>query len=202
MNNSTSQNSLTETVNVGILHAALALSKMIGRKVEMGVPTISWRYPSRLLLEVITRDEKIAASAINLLQPMPSKVLLIYPFKSAFSLYRAFGGFDENHRFEFSEEEISFIKEISNILAGSFATAVCDHLGLEKVHFGIPNYFLLTGKSLTDAKAFLRVAEGENILYAESRLTISGTEEDIHLYMMFKPDQIESILPLLDTLES
>jgi chemotaxis protein CheY-P-specific phosphatase CheC len=193
--------SLRETVNVGMEQSARALSQVVRTEVHIRNPVLSWRHPSKLLLDVIRRDERIAASAITLLDPVPSKMLLLFPFQSALNLYRLFHGYDVEYEFHFTEDEISFIKETTNILVGSFTTAVCDHLKLERIQFTTPSYYLLTGRSLTSSGSFLRVGEGEDILFAETCLTVRGFSRETPLYMMFKPDCVEAILPILEGLE-
>ena len=129
---------LTEVCNVGAGHAATALSQMIGKKVLLEVP--------RVLLEDIRNVPDIAGGSSSLVAGLIFRILgeangtifMVFPEESAKSIISLMTG--AAGEIDMTDEmNISAMKEVGNILASAFLSAISQLSGLSLIP-SVPGY--------------------------------------------------------------
>lgn len=115
---------LKEIGNIGAGNAATALSQMVSRKIDMTVPQIS-ALPFNQVADIVGGPEQLVIGLyLRVEGNAPSNILFILPVQSASSLIDMLMGKPLGTTKEFSEFDISALKEIGNILAGAYLNAL------------------------------------------------------------------------------
>ena len=120
---------LLEISNIGMGHAATALSQLIGETVELRVSRITLTGTDRLSQLFGGTARKVAGIRLQMLGEARGMILLTFPDGSARSLLTRLLGGDRRKR-RLDELGISTLKEVGNILASAYLTALSGLLGL------------------------------------------------------------------------
>jgi len=117
---------LRELSNIGVGHAATALSQLIGRQVGMRVPKVTIVDLSSVP-ELMGGSERIVSGVyLQVLGDARGGILLIFPDESSKALLKLLLKGEED---PLSEMGMSTLKEVGNILASSFLSGLADLLG-------------------------------------------------------------------------
>ncbi|MBE3593858.1 MAG: chemotaxis protein CheC [Candidatus Carbobacillus altaicus] len=126
---------LKEIGNIGAAHAATSLSRLLGERIDMEVPSARLLDFSEIAEEVgedhlyvatfLEFGGDVKGSFVWLTEPFSARQLLWALFQD-----RTLSGSDEESSNAFSELELSALQEIGNILAGSYLSALADLTGL------------------------------------------------------------------------
>lgn len=115
---------LKEIGNIGAGNAATALSQMVSRKIDMTVPQIS-ALPFNQVADMVGGPEQLVIGLyLRVEGNAPSNILFILPVQSASALIDMLMSKPLGTTKEFSELDISALKEIGNILAGAYLNAL------------------------------------------------------------------------------
>ena len=121
---------LQEMGNVGMGHAATALSQLIDRRVELRVPTVSIVGLSEVP-ELLGGPERLVVGVfMRVWGDARGNVLLVFPNESAGILVAALMGESPPPSGELPDEMLSAFQEVGNILASSFLAAMGTLLGI------------------------------------------------------------------------
>lgn len=130
-----------ELENVGVSHAATALSVMLDREISIRVPKVQLCEYSEIPGILKGPENLVAALLIEISIDISGYILLVLDKKDAISLTNSLlGGMieDEEESTELSEMQVSALKEASNILIGSYITAISTLTGLT-IDASVPN---------------------------------------------------------------
>lgn len=117
---------LKEIGNIGAGHAATALSTLLNRPIDMGVPTVQ-RVPFELIAESVGGDESIVTAVYFRVEgDAPGNLFFMMTPEAAKQLLHHFSGSVTNEVLEFTDMERSILSEIGNILAGSYLSSLAD----------------------------------------------------------------------------
>ena len=171
------QLSLLEDISdAGSNHAAIALSQLLDRSVQLKNNTIRWLDLKCLHGLIEDPDAGVAALSFRIFGESRGNILILFPQKDAQSLVMQLNGHTETE-FPFVEAlDISAIKEAGNILAGAYLNAVSSITNIVLLP-SIPALFQDTARSalkeiLNDwnlGKSQVCIMETE--LLADSRVT-------------------------------
>lgn len=115
---------LREIGNVGAGNAATALSQLINKKINMSVPKVSVA-PISDVPDLVGGPETIVAGVfLRVFGKAPSSILFLLPRDSAFALIDTLMNRSDRDNYEMTEMDQSALKEIGNILAGSYLNAL------------------------------------------------------------------------------
>jgi chemotaxis protein CheC len=117
---------LKEVGNIGAGHAATALSKMLDKPVDMGVPKVNL-LPFEAITESLGGSEQVViAIFLRVVGDAPGNLFFILTMESAKSLLHKMVGLEVEEGDNFTEMELSALQEIGNILAGSYLSSLAD----------------------------------------------------------------------------
>ena len=115
---------LREIGNVGAGNAATALSQLINKKINMSVPKVSVA-PISDVPDLVGGPETLVAGVfLRVFGEAPGSILFLLPKDSAFALIDTLMQRSERTKYEMTEMDQSALKEIGNILAGSYLNAL------------------------------------------------------------------------------
>jgi chemotaxis protein CheC len=116
---------LREVGSIAAGHGSIALSEMMGRKLDLELPSLDM-VPARNVIDKIQGDQIVISVACNILSGIKGEIIFVLDEKSAFKLidlcYRAHP--DEKKGGLFTEMGLSLIKEVGNIIISSYVGAL------------------------------------------------------------------------------
>jgi len=124
---------LKEVGTIGAGHAANALSQMVDKKIMISVPEVK-AIPLKETVELAGPPESlVAAIYMKLMGDARGTALLIFPRESAFTLVDILMKRPAGQTKFLKEIDHSALKEVGNILAGAFLTALMEFLNISLI---------------------------------------------------------------------
>ena len=124
---------IRETVSIGAGSAATALYKLVGKKIMIEIPQITFHNVEEIS-NILKDPEKVSVSVIqNIEGDIEGLSMLLFSYNSALSLIKIISSQSSNSIDMSSEITISLLKEIGNILSGSYLTAISNFLGIKSM---------------------------------------------------------------------
>ncbi|NSW89862.1 MAG: chemotaxis protein CheC [Firmicutes bacterium] len=168
---------LREVGNIGAGNAATALAKLIKKKVIMDVPNVKIM-EFKEVSELMESAEKLVIGVlIKILGDLPGYILFIMEYKTARLLVDTLIEIAQNPEVasgEFSELEISAIKEVGNIVAGSYLSALSTLTGL-KVQTSVPSIAIDMAGAILSVPAIEFGKVCDTVLYIETKFSEGTT---------------------------
>lgn len=120
---------LREVSNIGVAHAATALSQLIGRGISLTVPKVLLTDISKVP-EFFGGAEKIVVGIyLQMLGDARGNILIVLPRDSALKLLSRLLPRDKSEGALLTELEMSALKEVGNILASAYLNALGTLMG-------------------------------------------------------------------------
>jgi chemotaxis protein CheC len=117
---------LREVGNIGSGHAATALSKLLGKPVDMGVPRVNLVPFGEIAEQVGGPESVVVAVFLRVEGDAPGNLFFLLSVDSAKQLLLELVRMDSAEGASFTELEVSALSEIGNILAGSYVSSLAD----------------------------------------------------------------------------
>ena len=132
---------LREIGNIGAGNATSAIANMLGMKIDMNVPSIRLMEVSQLGMAVGAEDETIVGIFLEVETDIEGSMMFLLDIPSARYLVNKLMMTNEPDDQPFGEMELSALKEIGNIIAGSYSVRIvlpdqsCHH-SVRSIHRG------------------------------------------------------------------
>ncbi|HHW47814.1 MAG TPA: chemotaxis protein CheC [Clostridiaceae bacterium] len=161
---------LREIGNIGAGNAVTALAKMLDKKVDMDVPKVKileFKDVGEILGEAETL---VVGILLNVSGDITGSMMFIIEHQSAHILVNMLMGKPVDSFDDFTEIEVSALKEIGNILASSYLTALSELTGL-KAYPSIPDIAIDMAGAILSVPAIEFGKVGDTVLYIEAVFT-------------------------------
>lgn len=119
---------LKEISNIGMGHAATALSQMIGQPVQLKVPNVTITEISKVPDYLGGAETMMVGITLQILGDARGSIMLLFPEESAHRLTSSLLG-QQNKSLEMDEVTTSTLKEVGNILASAYLSALGNMMG-------------------------------------------------------------------------
>lgn len=186
---------LKELGNIGAGNATTALAQMLQCKVDMKVPQVK-------LLDfcdvgaAMGGEEQIMAGIYLLVEgDITGSIMFLLEKDSARHLVAKLMGMELDSNVEFSEMETSALKEIGNIITGSYLNSLSTITNL-KIYPSVPDLSIDMAGAILSVPAIEFGAIGDKILLIQTQFT---DDVDIDGYFILVPD-LESYAKILTSL--
>ena len=187
---------LVEVGNIGMGHAATALSKMLGKKIQMTVPYINFM-PIQRLPEMFGNVEALVAGVyLEISGDVNGKVLLLFPRDSSLALADIIMNREPGQTNILSQIDQSALMEVGNILIGSYLTALNDFTGL-KLRQSVPKLAFDMVGAVMDFLIIEISSVAEEALVIETQLIEPSNKIKGYVIFLFDPGSPETILHAL-----
>lgn len=114
--------------------SASAISKMINKHVKLDVQDVSYLEVEKIGGTILDSETVVTTLYLRITGDVAGSMVLVFPNECAFFLVELLSQKNEGKgRTKFTEYEKSILKEISNIVSGSFLKSLSDYLGLSLV---------------------------------------------------------------------
>lgn len=164
---------LREVGNIGAGNAVTALAKMLDKRIDMAVPRVKI-LNFKEIPDILGNEEiLIAGILLEVTGDITGDILFVMDIKSAHTLVNILMGSTEeaSHQDnEFNEIEISALKEVGNILAGSYLSAL-SILTNKNIMPSVPDLCIDMAGAILSVPAVGFGSVGNSVLYIETEFT-------------------------------
>lgn len=176
--------SIKEAVNIGSGHAATALSKLTGRKIFMKPPEVFWGKSEDVFNTIITEDYIGVGILQYFLGDLTGLTLLMLSEREAKEMLYFI---TQNPVEEIGEDEESALKEVTNIVTGSYMTSLSEFLKLLTLPT-VPYLKIDSAKTIVTSALLSIESYGEYVLSIKTTFFIENGPK-ITVNFFFLPDE-------------
>lgn len=176
---------LREIGNIGAGNATTAIANMLGRKIDMNVPSIKLMEVSKLGTAVGAEDQTIVGIFLEVQNDIEGSMMFLLDIPSARYLVNKLMMMDMPEDKSFDEMELSALKEIGNIIAGSYLSALSAMTGLVIVP-SVPYIAVDMAASILSVPAIEFGQFGDNALLIQTEIC---ADVAINGYFILMPEQ-------------
>ncbi len=186
---------LKEIGNIGAGNATTAISTMLNLRIDMNVPKVELLTFQELGSAICPEDETIIGIYLEVQGDIDGSMMFLLKPESAHFLVNKLLGREADTKQEFDEMELSAIKEIGNIIAGSYLNALSSMTGLT-IAPTIPYLAIDMAAAILSVPAIQFGKYGDNALMIETEF---GDDVMINGYFILLPE-LESYDKILSSL--
>ena len=173
---------LKEIGNIGSGHAATSLSNLLQTRVNMSVPQV-WLVPLGKLTEVLGQlDSPQAAIYLKIAGETSGKAIFLFSLPSAQAVVNILLRQDAETDIFSSELAQSALKEVGNILVGSFIMALTEFSGV-KLYSSIPALGIDMIGAMIETVLIEEGKIDDNVLIFDTKMTGSAEMEGKFLFI-------------------
>jgi len=183
---------LREVCNVGAGHAATALSQLIGRRVDLEVPKVRLEDIGRVSAIAGGPDSLVAGLFFQILGEARGHIFMIFPEESARFIVSLACGENEIQSLE-DEIHISAMKEVGNILASAFLSAISQLSGLSLIP-SVPGFAHDMAGSIIDHVLIELSMLADKALVIETLFKEMDEKIDSHFFLLPDPQTLTATL--------
>jgi len=191
---------LREIGNIGAGNAATALSKMLDRKIDMEVPKVK-------ILEFKDVSETLGGAEIPVVGillkvsgDLTGSIMFILKYRDANILVNILMSRPMQESNEFSEMDISALKEVGNILTGSYLSALAALTNL-KIRSSVPDMAIDMAGAILSVPAIEFGKVGDTVLYIETEFSQENTKVVGDFFLIPDVDTYDILLKALGVIE-
>lgn len=186
---------LKEIGNIGAGHATTALSQLLGMKIDMRVPLVKLLDFSSLATTISAEDEPLVGILLEVESDIAGSMMFFLEVKSARYLVDLLLQQSKEGEAEFTEMEMSALKEIGNIISGSYLSAIST-LTKMTITASVPYLCIDMAGAILSVPAIAFGKYGDKALLIETEF---GNEVTIRGFFILLPelDSYEKILTSL-----
>lgn len=187
---------LREIGNIGAGNAATTLSSMLSKKVDMTVPHVRIVDVQEIAHALGGPENLVVGILFTISNDIEGMMMFILEQKFAHLIINELMGRDLKDFTEFEEMDISALKEIGNIMAGSYVNAISGLTNLS-INISVPNIALDMAGAILSVPAAMFAEVGDKVLFIEEEFI--GDGENVNSYLMLIPE-MESLHKILKVL--
>ena len=176
---------LKELGNIGAGNATTAIASMLSIRVNMNVPKVELLEVSKLGASICPEDEIIVGIFLEIQMDIEGSMMFLMRLDSAQYLVNKLMMRDASYQGEFDEMDLSALKEIGNIIAGSYLSALSTMTNLV-ISPSIPYLAVDMAASVLSVPAIEFGQYGDYALLIQTEF---GDEVMINGYFILMPEQ-------------
>lgn len=177
---------LREIGNIGAGNAATALSSMINKKVDMSVPKVNVLSLSEVPGILGGEENKVVGIFFKLVGEVEGTIMFVVTTESAKILVDFIApGMDLDIESEFG---VSALREIGNILSGSYISSLCGLTNLD-IQISTPSLSLDMAGAILSVPAIEFGMIGDTVLIIQNDFFDDVTSKNIEGYFFLIPDE-------------
>jgi chemotaxis protein CheC len=184
---------LQEICNIGMGHAATALSQMIGKTVNLNVPKVTLAGLDQVPDIIGGAEQVVVGIYLQVWGDFRGNLLLIFPRDSAQNLNALLTGQPATSELILSEIHASALKEVANILAGAYLGAMGNLLGLSLIP-SVPSLAFDMAGAIVDYILIELGQESDLTLVVETEFFGMGSTIRGHFFLLPDPNSLKLIL--------
>ena len=186
---------LKEIGNIGAGNATTAISNMLNLKVNMDVPKVEFMKVQELPTAISAEEETVVGIYLEVESDIGGSMMFLLKMGSAQYLVNHLMGRPDDYAQEFNEMDISAIKEIGNIISGSYLSALSTMTNMV-ITSSVPYLAIDMAGAILSVPAIQFGQYGDNALLIQTEF---GDDVKIQGFFILMPD-VESYDRILTSL--
>ena len=184
---------ISEIINIGAGNAATALSTMLGKKVQMDVPSTFVGKIESVIKLLGEANNTVLTVYLKTFGDVNGALAIIFPPVAALKFNEILTGNKKNDLRNFSDADLSSLREVGNILMGASITAFSKFLNMNILH-SIPDVAVDMLGAIMDS-VIVDIAKVDlDILVVRINLTLVDEGVTGELFYLFDPFSTQKIL--------
>ena len=168
---------LREIGNIGQGNAASSLSQMLSQTIDISVPTVKLLDFNESVEYLGGPENVVLGMLVGLSGDINGMMLYVLQKSFANSMLKAVFGKEINDLTELDEMDLSFIREIGNILAGSYVNAISSLTGLT-IDISVPTISIDMAGAILAVPAVEFAQIGNSVLFIDDSFIFGGSSAD------------------------
>lgn len=186
---------LKEIGNIGAGNATTAISQMLNLRMDMEVPKVVLLTFQELPAAISAEEETVLGIYLEVEGDIDGSMMFLLKMESAHYLVNRLMGRPEDYSQDFDEMDLSALKEIGNIISGSYLSALSAMTNMV-ITSSVPYLALDMAAAILSVPAVQFGQYGDNALLIE---TAFGDDVKIQGFFILMPD-VESYDKILSSL--
>ncbi len=166
---------LQELCNIGLGHATTAMAQMVGKTIYFEVPRVTKCDLSKVPALIGHEREIVVGIYLRFHGQISGNILFIFPRESVLLLREIITG-DHSEELVFDEYQTSMLKEIGNILAGSYLSVMEKLLGMRLVQ-SVPWFAFDLAGAIIDPILIQMGEDADQIVVIEAEFSVRGSDQ-------------------------
>ena len=193
------KDALTEIINVGVGRAGAMLSDLVDDRIELRVPSVQMCDLSEIENVLGARGEMLDTSIFQDFEGSVSgRTILAFPRDSGLRLGQILGELDQTPD-ELDVDLIGILTEVGNILINGVMGSI-SNMFESTLSYTVPELATQTGLAELARHPVAATRQPQTVIYSDAHFTVSGTEINGSLLLIFNLPEIENaLLSLLET---
>lgn len=184
---------LREVSNIGMGHAATALSQLMGKTITMSVPRILVMDIAQVPEVFGGADRMVVGIYLQILGNARGNILMIFPRENAIRLLEQVLPRERAKGALLTELEVSALKEVGNILASAYLNALGGMLKMTLIP-SVPVLSFDMAGAVVDYVLIELAEVGDTSLMIETEFSSDGEAASGHFFLLPDPPSLEVIL--------
>jgi chemotaxis protein CheC len=194
--NEMQRDALQEVANIGASHAATALSQMVNKPIQVGIPKIDV-VPIEKSIESVPQNDPVIGVFLQMAEETPLYVMVLLSKESAFYLANLLLNQPDQNRDNFSEMEESALMEVSNVMMSSFFNSITSLINVSMIP-GPPVIAFDMPSAILDYALIKVGSVADSVILFETAVSEEGNNTfDVNMFLIPEPKTIELILEKL-----
>lgn len=190
---------LREVSNIGMGHAATALSQLLGKTVHLQVPQVLITDISKVPELLGGAEKMVVGIYLQVLGSARGNILMIFPRENAIRMLDKLLSRDNTKGGLLSELEVSALKEVGNILASAYLNALGSMLKMTLIP-SVPVLSFDMAGAVVDYVLVDLAADGDLSLMVETEFFEEGEQVKGHFFLLPDPPSLQVILKSIGVL--
>lgn len=186
---------LREIGNIGAGNATTTIASMLGTKIDMKVPSVRLMEVSQLGTAIGGEEDTVIGIFLEVQNDIEGSMMFLMDLQSGHYMVNKLLGRDPSYEEDFDEMDLSALKEIGNIIAASYLTALATMTNLV-IAPSVPYIAVDMAASILSVPAIQFGQFGDNALLIETEIC---ADVAINGYFILMPEQ-ESYDKILSSL--
>ena len=158
---------LKELGNIGAGNATTAIAGMLGKRMNMSVPKVGFMDASKLGDAICPEEETIVGIFLEVQHDITGSMMFLMKMPAAHFLVNTIMGRELSYNEPFAEMDLSAMKEIGNIIAGSYLSALSNMTNM-RILPSVPYIAVDMAASILSVPAIQFGQYGDNALFIET----------------------------------
>lgn len=186
---------LREIGNIGAGNATTAIAQMLGSRLNMQVPKVELMEASKLGGAICDEEETVVGIFLEVCNDISGSMMFLMRMDSAHVIVNKLMMRDPDYNEPFDEMDLSALKEIGNIIAASYLSALSTLTNL-RIQPSVPYIAVDMAAAILSVPAIQFGQYGDNALFIETEF---GDDVKMQGYFILMPEQ-ESYSKILSSL--
>ncbi len=176
---------LREIGNIGAGNATTAISQMLGARLNMEVPKVELMEASKLGGAICDEEATVIGIFLEVKGDIDGSMMFLMNMESGHTIVNKLMMRDPEYKEPFDEMDLSALKEIGNIIAASYLSALASLTNL-MIAPSVPYISVDMAAAILSVPAIMFGQYGDNALFIETEF---GDDKEMQGYFILMPEQ-------------